>query len=149
MHAVGGRCGDPGGQRAGLGDSLLQKLASSRLLVGKYRAVVFGRVELADRGADADLSEGLSASLSQLEIGFAFIKVNVIIASWPWPRPAWTDKRSWYMIAEEDRVIPVATQLFLSQRTKARVRSEKFDHTPLLTAPDAVVDVIVEAASWQ
>lgn len=62
------------------------------------------------------------------------------------PKPLWTHKPSWYLIAEEDRMIPVATQRFLAERMKARVRSEKFDHTPLVTAPGAVVEVILQAA---
>jgi pimeloyl-ACP methyl ester carboxylesterase len=61
------------------------------------------------------------------------------------PKPAWTHKPSWYLIAEEDRMIPVATQRFLAERMKAKVRAEKFDHTPLVTAPNAVVAVILEA----
>lgn len=63
------------------------------------------------------------------------------------PKPAWTDKPSWYLIAEEDRMIPVATQRFLAARMKAKVRAEKFDHTPLVTAPNAVVEVILEAVA--
>jgi pimeloyl-ACP methyl ester carboxylesterase len=63
------------------------------------------------------------------------------------PKPSWTHKPSWYLIAEEDRMIPVATQRFLAERMKAHVRTEKFDHTPLVTAPDAVVDVILQAAA--
>lgn len=63
------------------------------------------------------------------------------------PKPLWILKPSWYLIAEEDRMIPVATQRFLAERMKAQVRSEKFDHTPLVTAPDAVVDVILQAAA--
>src|SRR5499433_2526389 len=63
------------------------------------------------------------------------------------PRPAWMDKPSWYLIAEEDRMIPLATQRHLANRMKARVRSEKIDHVPLITAPDTVVEVILDAAS--
>jgi pimeloyl-ACP methyl ester carboxylesterase len=63
------------------------------------------------------------------------------------PKPLWIHKPSWYLIAEEDRMIPVATQRFLAERIKAHVRPEKFDHTPLVTAPDAVVDVILQAAA--
>jgi len=63
------------------------------------------------------------------------------------PKPAWIDKPSWYLIAEEDRMIPVATQRYLARRMKARVRSEKLDHTPLVTAPDTVVEVILDAVS--
>jgi pimeloyl-ACP methyl ester carboxylesterase len=61
------------------------------------------------------------------------------------PRPAWLHIPSWYLIAEEDRMIPVATQRYLSHRMKARVHSEKLDHTPLVTAPGTVVEVILEA----
>ena len=63
------------------------------------------------------------------------------------PRPAWRAKPSWYLIAEEDRMINPATQLFLAQRMDARIRSEKVDHTPLVTAPEPVVDIILEAVA--
>jgi len=63
------------------------------------------------------------------------------------PKPAWRDKPSWYLIADEDRIIPLATQRHLAHRMKARVRSEQLDHTPLVTAPDTVVQVILDAAS--
>src|SRR5262245_11379510 len=62
-------------------------------------------------------------------------------------KPAWIDKPSWYLIAEEDRMIPLATQRYLAHRMKARVRSERLDHTPLVTAPDTVVEVILDAVS--
>ena len=63
------------------------------------------------------------------------------------PRPAWLTKPSWYLIAEEDRLIPAVTQHFMADRLKARVRTEKVDHTPLATAPDLVVRMIIDAAS--
>ena len=62
------------------------------------------------------------------------------------PRPAWKAKPSWYLIAQEDRMINPATQLFLAQRMRAQIRSEKVDHAPLVTAPGLVVDMILEAA---
>jgi hypothetical protein len=37
------------------------------------------------------------------------------------------------------------TQHFMAQRMKAHVRSFQVDHTPLVTAPDAVASVIVKA----
>jgi len=64
------------------------------------------------------------------------------------PKPAWIDKPSWYLIAEEDRMISPATQRYLAHRMNARVRSEKLDHTPPVTAPDTVVRVILDAVSW-
>ena len=62
------------------------------------------------------------------------------------PKPAWSTKPSWYLVAEEDRMINPATQRFMATRMGAKTRSLKADHTPILTAPDAVVDIIVEAA---
>jgi len=63
------------------------------------------------------------------------------------PPPAWTVKPSWYLVAEEDRMISPVTQRFMAQRMGARVRSEKVDHTPLVTAPAPVIEVILEAVT--
>jgi pimeloyl-ACP methyl ester carboxylesterase len=63
------------------------------------------------------------------------------------PRPVWKAKPSWYLVAEEDRMINPATQFFMAQRMGARIRSEKVDHTPLVTAPGPVIEVILEAVA--
>ncbi len=60
--------------------------------------------------------------------------------------PAWKKKPVWYLLAEQDRMINPKTQHFMAERMKATVRPFAVDHTPLLTAPDKVVEVIVEAA---
>ena len=64
----------------------------------------------------------------------------------PTPTPAWRSKPTWYLLAEEDRMINPKTQRFMAGRMKATVRSFAVDHTPLLTAPGKVVDIILEAA---
>jgi len=61
------------------------------------------------------------------------------------PRPAWKAKPSWYLVAEEDRMINPATQLFLARRMGARIQSKKVDHASLVTAPELVVGMILEA----
>ena len=60
--------------------------------------------------------------------------------------PAWKKKPTWSLIAEEDRMINPKTQRFMAERMKATIRSFAVDHTPLLTAPDKVADIILEAA---
>lgn len=65
----------------------------------------------------------------------------------PSPKPAWKSTPSWYLIAEEDRMINPKTQHFMAARMKATTRSLPVDHTPLLTAPEKVVDIILEAKS--
>lgn len=62
------------------------------------------------------------------------------------PPPAWKTKPTWYLLAEEDRMINPKTQRFMAERMKATVRPFAVDHTPLLTAPERVVDIILEAA---
>lgn len=62
------------------------------------------------------------------------------------PAPAWKTKPSWYLIAEEDRMILQETQRFMADRMGATIRSHKVDHTPMYTAPNLVVDVVLEAA---
>lgn len=64
----------------------------------------------------------------------------------PAPAPSWKTKPSWYLVAEEDRMISQKTQRSLADRMRANIRSEAVDHAPLLTAPHVVVKVILEAA---
>lgn len=63
----------------------------------------------------------------------------------PAPMPAWKTKPSWYLLAEEDRMINPKTQQFMAERMGAKVRSQRVDHTPMYTEPNLVVDVILEA----
>jgi pimeloyl-ACP methyl ester carboxylesterase len=60
-------------------------------------------------------------------------------------RPLWLDRPSWFLLAEVDHMIVPGTQRFMAERMKAEVRSYPVDHTPSVTAPNAVVDVILEA----
>ena len=64
----------------------------------------------------------------------------------PAPKPTWRSKPSWFLIAEEDRMINPKTQHFMAERMGATTRSRAVDHTPLLTAPESVVEIILEAA---
>ncbi len=60
-------------------------------------------------------------------------------------RPLWKDRPSWYLATEQDRMIVSETQHFMATRMKARLRSIGADHLPLVTAPSAVVDIILDA----
>lgn len=61
------------------------------------------------------------------------------------PKPAWKSRPSWFLVAEEDRMISPKTERFMAERMRATIRSLAVDHTPLLTAPDKVVGIIMEA----
>ena len=63
------------------------------------------------------------------------------------PAPTWKTKPSWFLIAEEDRMINPKTQQFMASRMHAKVRASSVDHSPMYTAPAVVIQVILEAAS--
>jgi hypothetical protein len=48
-------------------------------------------------------------------------------------------------VAEQDRMIVHDNQRFMAARMQAYVRSHRVDHTPIVTAPAVVLDVLHEA----
>jgi pimeloyl-ACP methyl ester carboxylesterase len=62
------------------------------------------------------------------------------------PTPTWKTKSSWFLIAEEDRMINPQTLHFMADRMKAKVYSHPVDHSPMYTEPNLVIDVILDAA---
>jgi pimeloyl-ACP methyl ester carboxylesterase len=77
--------------------------------------------------------------------------INVSCIQEKAPRPLWKDKPVWFLIAENDRMIPAKTQHFQAGRMGATVRAHTVDHSPMLTAPGTVVDVLLEAirSTWK
>jgi pimeloyl-ACP methyl ester carboxylesterase len=63
----------------------------------------------------------------------------------PVGRPLWKDVPSWFLVAEDDRMILPETQRFMAGRMKATVKAHAVDHTPIVTAPHVVVETIQEA----
>lgn len=72
--------------------------------------------------------------------------ISVACIGEPVGRPLWKDRPSWFLIAQQDRMISADTQHFMAQRMNAHVHAYSVDHTPMVTSPDAVTSVIVEAA---
>lgn len=62
----------------------------------------------------------------------------------PLPRPAWKDRPTWFLVAEHDRMITAENQHFMAERMKAHLRAVPVDHMPMVTAPSAVVDVLLD-----
>jgi pimeloyl-ACP methyl ester carboxylesterase len=87
----------------------------------------------------ADAEEVTVLAAVQRPISLACITVAM-------ERPMWKDRPSWFLVAEEDRMIVPETQHFMAGRMGARVRPRPVDHTPLVTAPHIVVDIIRDAA---
>jgi pimeloyl-ACP methyl ester carboxylesterase len=71
------------------------------------------------------------------------ISLNCITV--PVGRPLWKDVPSWFLVAGDDRMIVPETQRYMAARMKATTKSHAVDHTPSVTAPTVVVDVVREA----
>jgi pimeloyl-ACP methyl ester carboxylesterase len=65
----------------------------------------------------------------------------------PMNYPRWRDLPSWFLIAEQDVMILPETQRFMAQRMRSRMHGHPVDHTPIVTAPTVVVDIIREAVA--
>lgn len=73
------------------------------------------------------------------------ISVNCITV--PAGRPLWKDVPSWFLLAEDDRMIVPETQRYMAERMKAKTKPHAVDHTPIVTAPTVVADIIGDAVS--
>ena len=68
--------------------------------------------------------------------------IDIVCIKQPVPKPGWKTRPSWFLIAEDDRMINPQTQHFMANRMKAHITSRQVDHVPLVTSPDDVVEII-------
>jgi pimeloyl-ACP methyl ester carboxylesterase len=61
----------------------------------------------------------------------------------PVGRPLWKDRPSWYLVAEQDRMISADTQRFMAGRMGASVTSHPVDHMVMITAPEVVTRLLI------
>jgi pimeloyl-ACP methyl ester carboxylesterase len=66
----------------------------------------------------------------------------------PVGRPLWRDRPSWFLVAEEDRMISPETQNFMAKRMGATVRVHPVDHIPLVTEPSVVTGLVLEVVDY-
>lgn len=60
--------------------------------------------------------------------------------------PAWRMKPSWYLVTTDDRMIPPPAQRDMSERAGSTVREAAGSHSIYVSRPDAVADLIKQAA---
>jgi pimeloyl-ACP methyl ester carboxylesterase len=61
--------------------------------------------------------------------------------------PAWRQKPSWYLVATDDRMIPPPAQHAMAERAGATVAEVPASHSVYLSQPQAVADLIKQAAT--
>ena len=64
----------------------------------------------------------------------------------PVSQAAWRSRRSWYVLATEDRIIPPAAQRQMATRANAAITEVRGSHAVYISQPEAVADAIDAAA---
>jgi pimeloyl-ACP methyl ester carboxylesterase len=61
-------------------------------------------------------------------------------------RTAWKSTRSWFLITRQDLAIPADAMRFMAKRAKSRTVEINASHAVTVSEPEAVADLIDEAA---
>ena len=64
----------------------------------------------------------------------------------PFGDPAWKSFKTWYIITEDDQMVPPPVQHLFAQRMGATVTSIKGSHASMVSHPDEVTNAILAAA---
>ena len=89
----------------------------------------------------ADLPADDAAFMADSQVPWGLEALNGTVTD-----PAWRSKRSWYLIAADDRMIPPPAQRTMSERIGATVAEAAGSHSIYVSQPGATVDLIKRAA---
>ena len=119
----------------------------------KYPTDIFSRVEVADGRAwmlpngveyfAGDLPEGEQ----KLVWATHYAPVADLFQQQKLDRTPWKSKPSWFIVAKNDHTVHPDLQRFLAKRMGATVVEVASSHVPMLSQPNAVLDVIRKAAA--
>lgn len=90
----------------------------------------------------ADVEPNLASFMANSQVPWGLDALNGTIST-----PAWKNKKSWYLVATTDRMIPPAAQQFMAKRANATISEAVGSHAIYVSKPDVVARIIEEAAS--
>ncbi len=90
----------------------------------------------------ADVSEELAAFMADSQVPWGVGALGGTITD-----PAWRAKRSWYLVATDDRMIPPPAQRVMSERAGSTVVEVTGSHAIYVSQPTAVAELIKQAAA--
>ena len=89
----------------------------------------------------ADVEPGLAAFMAASQRPWG---VNALAGAVT--APAWREKKSWFLVASDDKMIPPAAQRQMAARAGSTVREVAASHSLYVSQPAAVASIIEEAA---
>ncbi|WP_374581372.1 alpha/beta fold hydrolase [Pseudoduganella sp.] len=107
-----------------------------------------GYLTLSAQGMRNDFAQDLPAATTTL-MAATQGAIHAKAFGEPISTAAWSSKPSWYIVSEQDRMIPPDLQRSMAGRIKAKTSSLPASHVPHRSHPAAVAQVILEAAGIQ
>jgi pimeloyl-ACP methyl ester carboxylesterase len=89
----------------------------------------------------ADVSKEKAEFMANSQVPWGVAALNGTVSE-----PAWRNKPSWYLIANDDKMIPPPAQEFMSKRAGSTVAEVSGSHAVYVSKPDAVAALIKKAA---
>src|ERR1700754_1173601 len=89
----------------------------------------------------ADVEPGLAEFMGRSQVPWGLDALNGEVTN-----PAWKTKPSWYLVATDDKMIPVPAQRMMANRAGAKTSDQAGSHAVYVSQPEAVAAVIKEAA---
>src|SRR6185295_9575887 len=90
----------------------------------------------------ADVDSEKAAFMADSQVPWGLEALNGTIK-----QPAWKTKPSWYLVSTDDKMIPPAAQRFMSKRAGSTVAEVAGSHAIYVSQPNAVAELIEQAAS--
>ena len=89
----------------------------------------------------ADVEPKTAAFMAASQVGWGMAALTGVIGE-----PAWRYKKSWYLRASDDRMIPLPAQVAMSERAGAVATKTPGSHAIYISNPEAVAAVVRAAA---
>ena len=90
----------------------------------------------------ADVSADAAAFMAESQVLWGLEALNGAITE-----PSWKTKPSWYLVSTDDKMIPPDAQRAMSKRAGSAVVEAKGSHAVYVSQPQAVADLIAQAAN--
>src|ERR1700743_1616983 len=89
----------------------------------------------------ADVEPGLADFMANAQVPWGLQALNGEVT-----KPAWKVKPSWYLVATDDKMIPIPAQRMMANRAGAKTVDQAGSHSVYVSQPNAVAAIIEDAA---
>jgi pimeloyl-ACP methyl ester carboxylesterase len=89
----------------------------------------------------ADVESSLADFMANAQVPWGLDALNGEVT-----KPAWKVKPSWYLVATDDKMIPVPAQRMMANRAGAKTVDQSGSHAVYVSQPQAVAAIIEDAA---